>query len=174
MASFNKIVMVGYLGRDPEISYTPQGTAVCNFSIATTEKRKDRSGELQDHTTWFRVTAWGRQAENANQYLAKGRQVYVEGRLRQEEYTDREGILRTSLSVTATDIYFLDSRNGSAQPYSVDTGQDRVEDSHIIDEEASRPAPAKSGRGGSRRTAKTSALVCFQFLIRGINLIPSR
>jgi single-strand DNA-binding protein len=159
MASFNKIVMVGYLGRDPEIRYTPQGTAVCNFSIATTEKRKDRSGELQDHTTWFRVTAWGQQAENANQYLAKGRQVYVEGRLRQEEYTDREGILRTSLSVTATDIYFLDSRNGFAQPHSVDTGHDQVEDQDIIDDEASSPAPAKSGRGGSKRTAKTSALV---------------
>jgi single-strand DNA-binding protein len=110
MASFNKIVIVGYLGRDPEIRYTPQGTAVCNFTIATTEKRKDRAGEGQDVTTWFRVSVWGRQAEVANQYLSKGKQVYLEGRLRQEEYTDRDGNKRTSLEVSATDIQFLGAR----------------------------------------------------------------
>src|SRR5262245_9891757 len=114
MASFNKIVIVGYLGRDPEIRYTPQGTAVCNFSIATTEKRKDRAGEAQDVTTWFRVSAWGRQAEVANQYLSKGKQVYVEGRLRQEEYTDRDGARRQSLEVNATDIQFLGTRADGA------------------------------------------------------------
>ncbi|HKX31966.1 MAG TPA: single-stranded DNA-binding protein [Blastocatellia bacterium] len=114
MASFNKIMIVGYLGRDPEIRYTPQGTAVCNFTIATTEKRKDRSGEAQDVTTWFRVSAWGRQAETANQYLAKGRQVYVEGRLRQEEYTDKDGNRRQSLEVTATDIHFLGAKGEGA------------------------------------------------------------
>lgn len=107
MASFNKIVIVGYLGRDPEIRYTPQGTAVCNFSIATTEKRKDKAGEMQDITTWFKVVVWGKQAEVANQYLSKGRQVYVEGRLRLEEYIDREGNKRQSLEVNATDIQFL-------------------------------------------------------------------
>ena len=110
MASFNKIVIVGYLGRDPEIRYTPQGTAVCHFSVATTEKKKDRAGEAQDVTTWFRVSAWGRQAEVANQYLSKGRQVYVEGRLRLEEFTDREGNRRQSLEVSATDLHFLGSR----------------------------------------------------------------
>ena len=108
MASFNKIVIVGYLGRDPEIRYTPQGLAVCNFSIATTERRKEpRTGEAQDITTWFKVTLWGKQAEVANQYLVKGKQVYIEGRLRQEEYTDRDGVRRTSLVVNATDIQFL-------------------------------------------------------------------
>jgi single-strand DNA-binding protein len=107
MASFNKITIVGYLGRDPEIRYTPDGQAVCNFSIATTEKRKDRTGEAQDITTWFKVTLWGRQAEVANQYLSKGKQVYLEGRLRQEEWTDREGARRTTLVVNATDLQFL-------------------------------------------------------------------
>jgi single-strand DNA-binding protein len=107
-------MIVGYLGKDPEIRYTPQGTAVCNFTIATTEKRKDRSGEAQDVTTWFRVSAWGRQAEIANQYLAKGRQVYVEGRLRQEEYTDKDGNRRQSLEVTATDVHFLGARGEGA------------------------------------------------------------
>jgi single-strand DNA-binding protein len=110
MASFNKITIVGYLGRDPELRYTPQGTAVCSFSVATTEKRKDKAGEMQENTTWFRITAWGRQAEVANQYLAKGKQVYIEGRLRQEEYTDREGKVRTSLEVFASDLHFLGSR----------------------------------------------------------------
>jgi single-strand DNA-binding protein len=115
MASFNKITIVGYLGRDPELRYTPQGIAVCNFSVATTEKRKDpRSGEPQDVTTWFRVTVWRRLAEVANQYLAKGRQVYIEGRLRQEEYTDRDGIKRTQLVVDASDMHFLGTRGDEA------------------------------------------------------------
>lgn len=110
MASFNKIVIVGYLGRDPEIRYLPDGTAVCNFSIATTEKRKDRAGEAQEVTTWFRVNVWGKQAEVANQYLSKGRQVYVEGRLSQQEYTDKDGNRRASLDVRATDVHFLGAR----------------------------------------------------------------
>ena len=108
--SFNKITIVGYLGRDPELRYTPQGTALCKMSIATTEKRKNVAGEMEEHTTWFRVTAWGRQAELANEYLAKGRQVYIEGRLRLEEYTDREGQKRFSAEVNAAEIQFLGQR----------------------------------------------------------------
>src|SRR5437868_1829823 len=96
--SFNKIIIVGYLGRDPELRYTPQGTAVCKFSVATTEKRKNANNETaEETTTWFRVTTWGRQAELASEYLSKGRQVYIEGRLRLDEYVDREGQTRTSL-----------------------------------------------------------------------------
>ena len=109
MASFNKIIIVGYLGRDPELRYTPQGTPVCDFSIATTERRKDKSGEFQDHTTWFRVSFFGRQAEVASQYLSKGRQVYVEGSLTQREYTDKEGNARTSLEVRGSDLQFIGS-----------------------------------------------------------------
>lgn len=110
MASFNRITIVGYLGRDPELRYTPDGTPVCDFSVATTERKKDKSGEMQDVTTWFRVTVWRRQAELAGQYLAKGKQVYVEGRLVQKEYQDRDGNNRVSLEVTASDIQFLGSR----------------------------------------------------------------
>ena len=110
MASFNKIIIVGHLGRDQETRYTPQGTAVSNFSLATSERRKDKSGEQQDITTWFRVSLWGKQAENIGQYLLKGRQVYVEGRLRTEEYTDREGNKRMSLEVSATDVQLLGSK----------------------------------------------------------------
>ena len=108
--SFNKITLVGNLGRDPELRYTPQGTPVCSFTLATNEKRKDRAGENQDVTTWFRVTLWGRQAETASQYLTKGRPIYIEGRLRVEEWTDKDGRQRYTLEVHATDMQFIGGR----------------------------------------------------------------
>jgi single-strand DNA-binding protein len=111
--SFNKITLVGNLGRDPELRYTPQGTAVCNFSIATNEKKRDKGGDLQDVTTWFRVTLWNKQAENAAKYLTKGSQVYIEGRLRVEEWTDRDGKGRFTLEVQASDMQFIGSRGDS-------------------------------------------------------------
>jgi single-strand DNA-binding protein len=107
--SFNKVIVVGNLGRDPELRYTPQGTAVCNFSVATSEKKRDKGGELQEVTTWFRVTTWNKNAENASKYLTKGRPVYVEGRLRIEEWTDRDGKNRYTLEVNATDLHFIGS-----------------------------------------------------------------
>ena len=107
MASFNKIMIVGYLGRDPEIRYSAQGTAICDFSVATTERRKDKNGDMQEATTWFRVSLFGRQAEVAHQYLAKGKQVFIEGSLSQREWTDQSGATRTSLEVRGTDIQFL-------------------------------------------------------------------
>jgi single-strand DNA-binding protein len=118
MASFNKITIVGYLGRDPELRYTPQGTPVCDFSVATTERRKDKSGDFQDSTTWFKVTFWGRQAEVASQYLSKGKQVYIEGRLSQREWQDRDGNTRTSLEVTGSDLQFIGPRSeeGAGSP----------------------------------------------------------
>jgi single-strand DNA-binding protein len=115
--SFNKVILVGNLGRDPELRYTPQGTPVCSFSMATNEKRKDKTGEMQDHTTWFRVTLWGRQAETASQYLTKGRPVYIEGRLRVEEWTDRDGKARHTLEVHATDMQFIGGGRGSEEPH---------------------------------------------------------
>ncbi|MFN2598321.1 MAG: single-stranded DNA-binding protein [Pyrinomonadaceae bacterium] len=114
--SFNKIILVGNLGRDPELRYTAQGTPVCSFTLATNEKRKDRTGETQDITTWFRVTLWGRQAEAASQYLMKGRPVYVEGRLRVEEWTDRDGRQRYTLEVHATDMQFIGGRADEGLP----------------------------------------------------------
>lgn len=107
--SFNKIIVVGNLGRDPELRYTPQGNAVCDFSMATNEKKRDKAGEMQEVVTWFRVTLWGKQAENASKYLTKGSPVYVEGRLRVEEWTDRDGNSRHSLEVNATDMQFISS-----------------------------------------------------------------
>ncbi len=110
--SFNKIIVVGNLGRDPEMRYTPQGTAICSFTMATNERRKDKSGEQQDVTTWFKVTVWGKQAETVSKYLTKGRKVYVEGRLHVEEWTDRDGKQRHTLEVNATDVHFIDSAQG--------------------------------------------------------------
>lgn len=114
--SFNKVILVGNLGRDPELRYTPQGTPVCSFSMATNERRKDKSGEMQDQTTWFKVTLWNRQAETAAQYLQKGRPVYIEGRLRVEEYTDRDGKQRYSLEVNGTDMQFIGGGRSEEPP----------------------------------------------------------
>jgi single-strand DNA-binding protein len=104
--SFNKLILIGNLGRDPEVRHTPQGKQVATFSVATTEKRKGQN----DVTTWVRVTAWERLSEIAVAYLSKGSQVYIEGRLSTSEYTDRDGNKRFSLEVRATDLQLLGSR----------------------------------------------------------------
>src|SRR5712692_3804034 len=114
MASFNRITIVGYLGRDPELRYTPQGTAVCNFSVATTERKKDKAGEFQDVTTWFNVSLWGKREESTSKYLAKGKLVYLEGRLTQRQYQDRDGNTRTSLDVNPSDLQFIGPRGEDA------------------------------------------------------------
>ena len=104
---YNKITIIGNLGSDPEMRYTPDGTAVSNFSMASNYRYKKRDGEDGEETTWFRVNAWGRLGETANQYLEKGRQVYVEGRMSQREWEDTEGNTRYSLEVRASEIKFL-------------------------------------------------------------------
>lgn len=119
--SFNKIIVIGNLGRDPELRYTPQGLAVCSFSLATNEKKRDKAGEMQDITTWFRVTVWDKRAETASKYLTKGSPVYIEGRLRLEEWTDRDGKSRPSLEITATDMQLL-SAGGRGEGMSSGTG----------------------------------------------------
>jgi single-strand DNA-binding protein len=165
--SFNKITIVGYLGRDPELRYTPQGTAVCKLSVATTEKRKNVAGEMEEYTTWFRVTAWGRQAELSNEYLTKGRQVYIEGRLRLEEYTDRDGNPRVSPEVNATDIQFLGQRGDqSGQPASngsEDQQSDRDEPAVEDKRKEARPAETKNPpKGQSAKRAQNKQLVSME------------
>jgi len=110
MPSFNRITIVGYLGRDAEQRFTPGGMAVASFSVATTEKRKD--GEK---TTWFRVSLFGKQAENVAQYLTKGKLVYVEGSLRQGEDTTKDGQTRTALEVNATSLQLLGGKDDTAR-----------------------------------------------------------
>lgn len=109
--SFNKIILVGNLGRDPELRYTPQGLAVADFSMATNERKKDKQGEYQDVPTWFRVTLWRNQAENASKYLKKGSPVYIEGKLTLDEWQDRDGNTKYTLSIAATEMHFLGTNN---------------------------------------------------------------
>src|SRR5215211_259567 len=139
--SYNKIIIIGNLGRDPELSYTPQGTAVCKFSVATNERRRDKAGEQQDITTWFRVSAWGKQAENISRYLTKGRKVYVEGRLHVEEWTDREGKPRQSLEVNASEVQFIDGPSGGG-------GGGGVEGIPVRPQQGGGGSQPRSGGGG--------------------------
>jgi single-strand DNA-binding protein len=105
MASFNKVTVVGYLGRDPEIRFTNDGNPVCGFSVASTERQRDK-----EYTTWFRVAVWGRQAEVCYERLHRGDQVYVEGRLRHETYTKRGGENACSLTLQANNVEFIQVR----------------------------------------------------------------
>jgi len=113
MASVNKVILVGNLGRDPETRYTPDGAAICNVSIATTSQWKDKaSGERKEETEWHRVTFYGRLAEIAGEYLKKGRSVYVEGRLKTRKYKDKEGIEKYATDIIADQMQMLGGREG--------------------------------------------------------------
>ena len=111
-----KVLLIGYLGKDPEVKYSQQGTAIAQFSVATTERWKDKSGELQEHTEWFAVKAFGRRAEVIGEYLHKGSRVYLEGRKRTESWDDRQtGVKHYRDFVYADRVEFLDSKgNGDA------------------------------------------------------------
>lgn len=114
--SYNKVIIIGHLGRDPETRYTPTGTMNVQFSVATSRRFNDRDGQQQESTTWFRVTGWGRLAETMDKLtqsgaLAKGREIYVEGRLEQREYTAQDGSNRTSLDVNASEFQLVGGRN---------------------------------------------------------------
>src|SRR5579864_3380475 len=112
--SVNKVILVGRLGRDPETRYTGGGQAVCNFSLATDESFKSKSGERQKRTEWHKIVVWAKLAEIAQQYLKKGSQIYLEGRIQSREWTDKENQKRTSFEIVATDIKFLGSKSDSA------------------------------------------------------------
>lgn len=103
----NKIIVVGYLGADPEMRYTPNGQSVTSFRIASSRRYTTSSGERRDETEWFTATAWGKLGETCNQYLTKGRQVYVEGRLRSRSYEGRDGQTRFVNEINLTDVHFL-------------------------------------------------------------------
>jgi len=113
MASVNKVIIIGNLGRDPEVRYTPSGAAVCNVSVATTRSWKNReSGEKQEETEWHRVVFYDRLAEIAGEYLKKGRSVYVEGRLRTRKWQDKEGKDNYTTEIIAEEMKMLGSREG--------------------------------------------------------------
>ena len=109
--SVNKVILVGRLGKDPEVRYTTSGIAVTNFSLATSEFYKDRNGERQERTEWHNIVVWDRLAETCAKYLKKGRQVYIEGRLQTREYDDRDGNKRRITEIVATQMQMLGRAN---------------------------------------------------------------
>ena len=118
----NKIIVIGHLGRDPEMRYTPNGQSVTSFSVASSRRYTNSEGEQKEETEWFNVSAWGRLADLCNQYLSKGRQVYVEGRFSSRSYEGRDGQMRNSNDISLTDVQFLGGRGqdggGEAASYS--------------------------------------------------------
>lgn len=151
----NKIQIIGRLGRDPEMRYTPDGKAVTNFSVATGGRWTDRGGTERDDTEWFRVEMWDRQAETANQYLAKGAQVYIEGRLKTRKYNDKDGIERTSVEIVANNMVLLGSRNDNSSSNG-GGGGNLDNDSDYGDEDTAPAQPARPAAAPSRAPARSA------------------
>ena len=138
MASVNKVILVGNLGRDPEVRYMPSGDAMVNISLATTDNWRDKNGEKQEKTEWHRVVMFGKVAEIAGEYLKKGSQAYFEGRLQTRKWTDKEGQERYTTEIVADRMQMLGSRSGgSARAMPEDD-----------DRAGARPAGASQGSGG--------------------------
>lgn len=115
MASVNRATILGNLGAAPELTETSSGTAVCNLSVATNERWTDKQGQKQERTEWHRVIVFGRQAENCHRYLAKGRQVYIEGRIQTRKWEDKDGNTRYTTEIVALTVQFLSGDGGGAQ-----------------------------------------------------------
>ena len=140
MASINKVMLIGNLGKDPEIRYMPSGDAIANLTLATTENWKDKSGEKQEKTEWHRISMFGRLAEIAGEYLKKGSSVYIEGKLQTRKWQDKEGNDRYTTEIVANEMKMLGSR-----PSGGDTGMDRPASSGAKPaRSAANPAPAQS------------------------------
>ncbi|BAO30699.1 single-stranded DNA-binding protein [Sulfuritalea hydrogenivorans] len=145
MASVNKVIIVGNLGRDPEVRYTPNGDSITNVTIATTDTWKDKAtGEKKEATEWHRVVFFGKLAEIAGQYLKKGRQVYVEGALRTRKWTDKEGQERYTTEIVANEMKMLGSREGMSDAPPRESGGGAGAGGG-----GSRPAAAAAPAGGN-------------------------
>ena len=152
MASVNKVILVGNLGRDPEMRYMPSGDAVASFSIATTDNWKDKNGQKQERTEWHRISMFGKQAEIAGEYLKKGSSVYIEGRLQTRKWQDKEGNERQTTEVVADRMQMLGGRSGGGNTYEVmdeDFNQDTPAPRQPAPTSAPRQAPAQKPAGGS-------------------------
>ena len=144
MASLNKVQIIGNLGRDPEVRYTPNGNAVCNVSVATTRQWKNKeSGDKQEETEWHRVVFYDRLAEIAGEYLKKGRSVYVEGRLKTRKWQDKEGKDQYTTEVIATEMQMLGSREGMGGGEERGGGDDYGDRPQQRSAPAARPAASK-------------------------------
>ncbi len=125
--SVNKVILVGRLGADPELRYTPNGTPVANFRMATSDYRKDPNGERIENTEWHRIVVFGKLAEFCGRYLSKGRQIYVEGRLQTRSWEDKDGKTRWTTEIIARNIQILDSiRSEANKPQAPDSGEEVV------------------------------------------------
>jgi single-strand DNA-binding protein len=151
MASINKVILVGNLGRDPETRYMPNGDAICNVSLATTLKWKGKdSGEMVEETEWHRLVFKGRLAEIAGEYLKKGRQIYVEGRLKTRKWQDKEGVEKFTTEIVATELQMLGTREGmGGGGDGEDAGYQAPARSSAPARSApaAKPVPAKSSTG---------------------------
>ena len=162
MASINKVILIGNLGRDPEVRYTPNGSAVCNVSVATTRNWKNKdSGERMEETEWHRVVFFDRLAEIAGEYLKKGRSVYVEGRLKTRKWQDKDGKDQYTTEVMATDMQMLGSREGmggGAGSGEDDGGAGGAGGGYGERSSPQRSAPASrpAGQAASKPAAKSS------------------
>lgn len=117
MSSLNKVMLIGRLGKDPEIRYTPDGSPVANFSLATSESYTDKNGTRQERTEWHNIVAWTKLADLSKRFLAKGRQVYIEGRIRTREWNDKDGIKRRTSEVIANQMVLLGSRSQESEGF---------------------------------------------------------
>jgi single-strand DNA-binding protein len=154
MASVNKVILVGNLGRDPEVRYMPSGDAVANIALATSSKYKNKAGEMVEETEWHRISFFGRQAEIVGEYLKKGRSVYIEGRLKTRKYTDKDGVEKYATDIIASEMQMLGSREGMGSPGSNDGGDEGGERQY------SRPpaaAPRSAPAAAPRAPAPTKA-----------------
>lgn len=142
MASVNKWIGIGNLGRDPEIRYMPDGNSVCNFSIACTEQWKNRDGEKQESTEWVRIVMYRRLAEIAGQYLKKGSQVYIEGALKTRKWQDKDGQERYTTEIIADEMKMLGPRQGAGQPE--DFPRERGSSAGVAGGVGLTPSPASS------------------------------
>lgn len=142
MASLNKVMLIGNLGRDPEIRYMPSGDAIANLNIATTDTWKDKGGEKQDRTEWHRVVMFGKQAEIAGEYLKKGSQIYIEGRLQTRKWTDKSNVERYTTEIVADRMQMLGGRSGGSSGGNYEPPADQS------NEYSSKP-PTKAGTTGS-------------------------
>lgn len=120
--SLNKVILIGRLGRDPEVRYMPNGEAVCNFSVATSETWNDRNGQRVERTEWHNITMYRRLAEIAGQYLRKGSQIYLEGRIQSRKYQGKDGIERTAYDIIANEMKMLGGRNDNSGGAPYDDG----------------------------------------------------
>ena len=133
--SLNKIMLLGRLGKDPELKYTPSGAAVCTFSVATSETWMDKSGQKQEKTEWHRVVVWGKRAETCNQYLAKGRQVFIEGKLQTRSWDGTDGQKKFMTEINALSVQFIGGAAGTQK--TTPTTDDGIEFANAMEQDYS-------------------------------------